>query len=392
MKDLGSVWLVARREIAVRGRSTGYRVGLGVTVLLVIVIAALPRLFGGGDSFTVGVAGAQSDRLAAALGAQAEARDDLEITVVPYDDEAAARAGVAAGEVEAAVVDNARLIVETTADDDLAVILDTAHRTVATEENLRAAGLDPGAVQQAMRTEALTEVSLSGAGEDAGPRRVIAMAIVVLLFVLLIQACSMVAMGVVEEKGSRIVEILLVAIRPMQLLAGKAIGLGVLGLLQIVLIAVAGLAAARLSGALPELPEGTYGVVALTILWFLLGYAFYAVMFAAVASLVSRQEELQGVLTPATMLLMASYFVAFTAVANPAGTLTHVLSIVPPFSSMIMPVRAAGVDVPLWETALALGLMALAVLGMLWLGGRIYRRAVLRTGARVRIREVLRAR
>ena len=392
MKDLGSVWLVARREISVRGRSTGYRVGLAVTVLLVIVVAALPRLFGGPDSFTVGLAGAQSDALAAALGAQAEARDDLEITVVRYGDEAEARAGVGAGEVEAAVVDNAKVIVETTLDGDLSVILDTAHRAVATEENLRAAGLDPGVVQQAMRTAALTEVSLSGAGEDTGPRRVIATAIVVLLFVLIIQACSMVAMGVVEEKGSRIVEILLVAIRPAQLLAGKAIGLGVLGLFQILLIAVAGLAAARLSGALPELPEGTYGVVAFTILWFLLGYAFYAVMFAAIASLVSRQEELQGVLTPATMLLMASYIVAFTAVADPAGTLTHVLSIVPPFSSMIMPVRAAGVEVPLWETGLALGLMVLAVLGMLWFGGRIYQRAVLRTGARVRVREVLRAR
>jgi len=233
VKDLGSVWLVARREISVRGRSTGYRVGLAVTVLLVIVVAALPRLFGGPDSFTVGLAGAQSDALAAALGAQAEARDDLEITVVRYGDEAEARAGVGAGEVEAAVVDNAKVIVETTLDGDLSVILDTAHRAVATEENLRAAGLDPGVVQQAMRTAALTEVSLSGAGEDTGPRRVIATAIVVLLFVLIIQACSMVAMGVVEEKGSRIVEILLVAIRPAQLLAGKAIGLGVLGLHRI---------------------------------------------------------------------------------------------------------------------------------------------------------------
>lgn len=392
MKNLGPVWLAARREIAVRGRSTGYRVGLGITLLLVVVLAALPRLLGGGgDTYTVGLAGAQSDGLAAALAAQAQASEDTEIKVTRYGDEAAARAGVAAGEVDAAVVDNAKVIVETTLDNDLSVILDIAHRAVATEENLRTAGLDPGAVQRALQVDALTEVALTPTAEDAGLRRVIATVIIVLLFVLIIQASSMVAMGVVEEKGSRIVEILLSAIRPGQLLAGKAIGLGVLGLLQILLIAVTGLTAAQLSGAVPELPEGTYQVVALTIVWFLLGYAFYAVMFASIASLVSRQEEVQGVLTPATMLLMASYVVAFLAVADPAGTLTHVLSIVPPFSSMIMPVRAAGVEVPLWETALALGLMVLATLVMLWFGGRIYRRAVLRTGARVRFREVLRA-
>lgn len=392
MNNLGPVWLAARREIAVRSRSTGYRVGLGITVLLVVVLVALPSLFDGGDSYRVGVAGAQGDQLATALTAQARPDEELEISVVRHADEAAARAAVTAGEVDAAVVDNAKVISESTLDDDLAVIIDIAHRSVATQENLRSAGLDPGVVERAMRTSELERITLSPTAEDAGLRRLIASAIVVLLFVLLIQACSMVAMGVVEEKGSRIVEILLASVRPWQLLAGKTIGLGVLGLLQIVLIAVVGLVGAQLSGAVPELPDGIYGLVAATILWFLLGYAFYAVMFAGIASLVSRQEELQGVLTPATMLLMVSYFVAFVATADPGGTLTRVLSMVPPFSAMIMPVRSAGVEVPLWESALALGLMVLAVAGMLWLGGRVYRRAVLRTGARVKYAEVLRGR
>ncbi|WP_405140597.1 ABC transporter permease [Sphaerisporangium sp. NBC_01403] len=387
---MNAIALVARREISVRGRTKGYRYGLIVTAVLVAVLAALPKLFGGGSDYTVGLVGAQADRLQAALTAQVTPGDDLTVKITRYADEAAARKAVADGDVEAAVVGNATVISKTVVDRGLSVILDTAHRTVATEENLTAAGLDPAKVGQALRVPPMKEVTLKGSGEDATVRSVIAMVIVVILFMLLIQICTWVAMGVVEEKGSRIVEILLTAVRPWQLLGGKVIGLGVLGLSQIVVIAGVGLAAAQVTGAVPNLPDGTYGVVASAIVWFLLGYAFYAAMFAAIASLVSRQEELSGVLTPATMLLMASYLIGFVAVQSPDGTLTHVLSLVPPFSAMVMPVRSAVIEVPLWETGLAMGLMVLAAAAVLYAGGRIYQRAVLRTGARVRWREALR--
>ncbi|MEV7967159.1 ABC transporter permease [Sphaerisporangium sp. NPDC088356] len=386
---MNAVALVARREISVRSRTKGYRYGLLVTAVLVAVLAALPKLMGGGTDYTVGLVGTQTDRLQAALTAQVQPGADLTIKVTRYAGEAAARKAVADGDVEAAVVENATVISKTVVGRGLSVILDTAHRMVATEENLTAAGLDPAKVGQAQQVRPMKEVTLNGSGEDATVRTVIAVTIVVILFMLLMQICTWVAMGVVEEKGSRIVEILLTAVRPWQLLAGKVIGLGVLGLSQILVIAAVGLVAAQVTGAVPELPDGTYGVVAGAIVWFLLGYAFYAAMYAAIASLVSRQEELSGVLTPATMLLMVSYLIGFLAVQSPDGTLTHVLSIVPPFSGMVMPVRAAVIEVPLWETGLAMGLMLLAAAVMLLAGGRIYQRAVLRTGARVRWREAL---
>ncbi|MEV6982235.1 ABC transporter permease [Sphaerisporangium sp. NPDC051017] len=386
---MNAVTLVARREIAVRGRTKGFRIGLLVTAVLVVVLAALPKLIGGGSDYDVGLAGRQADRLQAALAGQAAQATDVTVKVTRYADEAAARKGVEDGDVEAAVVDNTTVISKTVVGDSLAVLLDTAHRVVATEANLTAAGLDPAKVGQAQQVAPMKTVSLNGTGEDATIRRVLAMVIVVILFMLLIQVCTWVAMGVVEEKGSRIVEILLTAVRPWQLLAGKVIGLGVLGLSQVIVIAAVGLVAAQVTGAVPELPEGTYGVVAGAVVWFLLGYVFYAAMFAAIASLVSRQEELSGVLTPATMLLMASYLVGFVAAGAPDSTLTQVLSIVPPFSAMVMPVRSAVLDVPLWETGLAAGLMIVAAVAVLLLGGRIYQRAVLRTGARVKWREAL---
>ncbi|GAA3825493.1 ABC transporter permease [Sphaerisporangium flaviroseum] len=386
---MNAVALVARREINVRSRTKGYRYGLLVTAVLVAVLAALPKLLGGGSDYTVGLVGQHADRLQAALTAQAAHETDLNLEIKRYPDEAAARKAVADGDVEAVIAENATVISKTVVGSGLSVFLDTAHRMVATEVNLASAGLDPAKVGQAQQVPPMKEVTLNGSGEDATIRSAIAMTIVVILFMLLIQVCTWVAMGVVEEKGSRIVEILLTAVRPWQLLAGKTIGLGLLGLSQIVVIAVVGLAAAQITGAVPRLPDGTYGVVASAIVWFLLGYAFYSAMFAAIASLVTRQEELSGVLTPATMLLMASYLIGFVAVQSPDSTLTHVLSIVPPFSAMVMPVRSAVIDVPLWETGLAMGLMLLAAVVVLLIGGRIYERAVLRTGARVRLREAL---
>ncbi len=385
------IWLVAKREITVRARTRAFRYGLLTTVVLVAVVAFLPKIFGGGSDYSIGLVGQHSEAVQAALVARDAQQEDLTVTIKTYPQESAARTAVAAGDVDAAVVDNARVIAKTVPGQNLSVLLDDVHRAVATQQNLAASGLDPAVVERALRVTPLTTVSLNGDSADAGLRAGIAMVIVVLLFLLLAQTASMLAMGVVEEKGSRIVEILLASLRPWQLLAGKTIGLGVLGLIQIVAIAIIGLVVAQASGSIADLPEGTYGVVLRAIMWFVLGYAFYAVLYAAIASLVSRQEEVGAVVTPATLLMMAGYFMSFIAAQNPDQALARVLSMVPPFSAMIMPVRSAVIEVPLWQTALAIALMLIAIAGVLWAGGIVYARAVLRTGARVKLREVFSA-
>jgi ABC-2 type transport system permease protein len=385
------IWLVAKREITVRARTKAFRYGLLFTVVLVGVVSFLPKIFGGGSDYTIGLVGQQSDAVQAALVARDTQQDDLTVKIKTYPQESAARAAVAAGDVDAAVVDNARVIAKTVPSQNLSVLLDDVHRAVTTQQNLTTSGLDPAAVERALQVTPLANVSLNGDSADAGARAGIAMVIVVLLFLLLAQTASMLAMGVVEEKGSRIVEILLASLRPWQLLAGKTIGLGVLGLLQIVAIAIIGLLVGQSSGTISDLPDGTYAVVGRAVMWFVLGYAFYAVLYAAIASLVSRQEEVGAVVTPATLLMMAGYFMSFIAAQNPDQTLARVLSMVPPFSAMIMPVRSAVIELPLWDTALAIVLMLIATAGVMWVGGRVYARAVLRTGARVKLREVLSA-
>lgn len=199
-----------------------------------------------------------------------------------------------------------------------------------------------------------------------------------------------VAFGVVEEKSSRVVELLLATLRPWQLLAGKILGIGALALGQLVVVTGTGLGAALLTGAV-HIPSDGYGIIAQVFAWFVLGYAFFASAYAAAAALVSRQEELNNVTGPMTLVLMASYFLAIFVSQSPKGTRAHVASLVPPFSAMTMPARAAAGLVPGWEVVLAVVLMLVATAVLVRLSGRVYAGAVLRTGARVKVGEALRA-
>ncbi|GAA2989253.1 ABC transporter permease [Streptosporangium longisporum] len=384
---MNGLWLVARREIVTRARTKAFVISLVVSAVLVAAVAYLPTLFSGPDSYTVGLAGTQSQALRPALTGTAE---DMKITVRDLPDEKAARAALTTGDLDAAVVDGRRVLADGEVDRELGLLLENANKTVQTQRQLADAGLDPAKVTQAMQVAPLEQVSVGADARYAGVRTGIASLLVMVLFFLLIYSSMYVAMGVVEEKGSRIVEILLTSVRPWQLLGGKIVGLGALALANLVVIIVAGLGAAAATGLAADLPPGMTGIVLSALFWFVLGYAFFAALAAALGSLVSRQEDANSVLTPMTMLMMVTYLVAYYAAVQPNGPVARILSLVPPFSSMVMPVRMAGGQVLAWEIAVAAVLMLLATVGTLMLGARIYRRAVLRTGGRVKLSEAMR--
>ncbi|MGI8694939.1 MAG: ABC transporter permease [Geodermatophilaceae bacterium] len=123
--------------------------------------------------------------------------------------------------------------------------------------------------------------------------------------------------------------------------------------------------------------------------WFVLGYAFYAAVFAAGAALVSRQEDLQSVLLPMIIVLVAAFVVAIQAAQNPDGLLARITSLVPALSPMVMPVRSAGGGVAWWEIVVAVVLMLAAIALVIRLAGRIYAGALLRTGGKVKVKEAL---
>jgi ABC-2 type transport system permease protein len=194
---------------------------------------------------------------------------------------------------------------------------------------------------------------------------------------------------VVEEKATRIMEILLATIQPSRLLAGKVIGIGLVGLLQLTIVGAAALVAVHVTNvaAIPAL-----GVASILgdIFWFLLGFLFYATAYAAVASLVSRQEEIQSAVAPIGILQIAGYLLVYAALPNPSGPLATVCSLLPPFTPILMAVRMASSDVPFWQVGLAVALTVASIIGLTWLAGRMYTNAAMRIGARVRFMDAFR--
>jgi ABC-2 type transport system permease protein len=388
-RRLGSaalVRLVAGREISARVRDKNFIISSVVIVLVLVGILGLQVALNSGDDTTrIGVVGSEA-ALSEALEAQGEALG-IDVEVVDLDDESAGRAALEDGEVQGVLLGGAgepELMVEQSADGPLLAVVQGAVSQLSVGEQLAEAGITGLQVPE-------VEVQALDPDADAdGQRVVIAIVGVGVLYSLLILFGQFVAQGVVEEKSSRVVELLLATMRPWQLLAGKILGLGVLGLAQIVVIAALGVGGA-LAFDLVDIPGELVGTAVSVVAWFVLGYAFYAAIFAVAASLVSRQEDLGTVLTPTTLVLLGGFIVGLQAAADPGGTLAMVTSYVPGLSPLVMPVRQAAGEVTAWEVGLAVALMLVAIALVVRLGGRVYAGALLSTGGRTRIREAMTA-
>jgi ABC-2 type transport system permease protein len=385
----GMVPLVLRREITTRVRERSFLISTVVTLIIVAAVVVVPSLFNSNsDDVTVGLVG-DAATVQPALE-QAARLQGATLTVKRYGDEAAGRAAVDSGDVDALFLGADRVLVDSELSGKTEQVVQTAYRQAAGAARLTAAGIDAAAVSRALDVPPLAVTALDPPDPDADARRNAAFFGVLLLYFQLIGYGVWVALGVVEEKSSRVVELLLATLRPWQLLAGKVLGIGLLGLGQLVLTGLVGIAAGLATGAI-DVPSGILGVAGQVLVWFLLGFAFYACLYAALAALVSRQEEVQNVTAPLSILLVGSFFIAITAQNSPDSGLARVTSIVPPFSTMVMPIRWASGTVPLWEVGVSMLLMVIAVVLLIRVAGRIYAGAVLRSGPRVRIREALAA-
>ncbi|MGY1711470.1 ABC transporter permease [Geodermatophilus sp. SYSU D00758] len=379
------VRMVAGREVSSRIRDKNFLISSVVIVLLLIGVMAFQVVVNSGsDTSRLGVVDG-TEGVGPAVQAQGEAVG-LDVELVDLPDEGAARAALEAEEVDAVLLDGGAAPELLLADRDptLEAVVGSAVAEVAVTGQLVEAGVDLQAVPQ------LGITTLEGDDEADGQRVVVAIIGVAVLYGLLILFAQFVAQGVVEEKASRVVELLLATMRPWQLLAGKILGLGLLGLAQIVLIAVVGVTGA-LAFDVVSVPGELVSTVVTVVAWFVLGYGFYASVFAVAASLVSRQEDLGSVLTPTTILLVAGFVVAIQAAGDPSSTLATVTSYVPGLSPLVMPVRQAAGEVAVWEVALSVLVMLAAIAVVVRVGGRVYAGALLRTTGRTKLREALRA-
>ncbi len=285
------------------------------------------------------------------------------------------------------------MLVERSADPTVLGLVSDAVRAYTLDTQVSALGGDPAAVSTALAAAVptVTAANPPSAAVD-GAEFLVAMVMIALLFGALIGTGSMISMGVVEEKTSRVVEILLSTIRPSQLLAGKILGVGIYGLFQVLVLGAAGAGGAIVLGAGDLLQISLGASFVWLIVWFLLGYALFALLFGGFAALVSRQEDIGSVTTPLIMLLLVPFYATMFLVPNdPESTVVRVLSIVPFFSPFMLPVRAALGALQGWEMALGLAVTVAVIPALVWLAGRVYRRGVLHTGGKLALREALRS-
>lgn len=400
MRGFRTAVVVASREIKERSRSKAYRITSILTLLIVLAIIVVPSLFGSStDRHTIGAVGdgnAEIIEAAEAIGnANVEEGEDpaVELTLETYADVSSGETAVRDGEVEALLVDGEKIITKSAGGFGSSSVVDLLQRGASTIRLEGLAAQDPEAAAQVVEiltNDALESVTLSGDDTDRQSEGVIAYAGMLMLYIAILVYGTWILSGVTEEKTNRVVEVLLASVKPWQLLAGKIIGIGSLGLAQFGLTIIVAAVAIQATGTLdvPELPVAS---VVNLILWFALGFLVYAVLFAAAGSLASRMEDAQSTSLPITMLAIAAFFLSVITLDNPDGPVAVVGAFVPLTAPFVVPVRVALDAIPVWQYIVSIAIAAGSIVGLLLLAGRVYAGGLLQYGGRIRLRQAWRS-
>ncbi|MEA2181263.1 MAG: type transport system permease protein [Solirubrobacteraceae bacterium] len=376
MRPRHAAALVARREIVERIRDRSLLISTAVTLAILAAILLIPPLIGigGTTTYKVAVAGPQAKQVARA--AQRDAKTfDAKIEIVQVADERAVRKAVDAEKADAGLSGDARaIVVRKKLDDKLGNALQEGSRQL----RLQAQPPPPLPVHTLL------------ASDNSDDLQTITFVAVLLLYFQLVGYGYWLASGIVEEKASRIVEVLLATIRARELLAGKIVGIGIVGFMQLLVIGV-GATALGVATDQVSLTGDTARAVGVVLAWFVLGYAFYACLFAVAGALVPRQEDIQNTTTPLSIVLFGSFMLSFAAIDDPGGGLATALTFIPPTAPMIAPVRLIAGEMPVEQIVVSVAVLLAGTAALVAIAARIYSNAVLRTGTRVKLLEAWRS-
>jgi ABC-2 type transport system permease protein len=388
--------VVAARDFSVRLRDKGFVISTAIT-LTVLSVFILLRAYGGAGpgSFELGFVG---DRAVADRVAAIAETGGVEVSVVGFGDRTQADAALRDGRVDAVVEGDLDAVREGTATlrvlrgppELLDQLVQAAALGLRIEAAMSEAGIGDATVEELGDQHPIDAAPLLEPDPNRDSKAAVAFVAVLLLYGQLFGYGVWVATGVIEEKSSRVVEVLLSAIRARQLMAGKIAGIGALGLMQLIFIAAFALTLAGVTGAI-DLPAESFSAAALTVGWFVLGFAFYASLFAVAGALVSRMEELQNAIVPINLLVFASFLISIGALQDPDSTLATVASLLPISSALAMPVRMVLGSATAWQILAALAIVIGSTAFLIPLAGRVYAGAVLRTGAKVKLRDAWRS-
>ena len=374
--------IVMRREILVKITDKGFVLGTLFTVAILAAWLGWNAYQAERTSEYAVVTTAADAPMAEALAASATEIDDkVVVTSEVVADEAAAEAAVRAEEADGWLHREGDGWTLTTVSGEGALlgVTEQVVRAVTIDEQARALGttateLEAGSV--------VTSQFLVGDAERAGLAQAVGFVMAFLFYLSALVFGMQIASSVVEEKQSRIVEIIATSIPVRHLLAGKVLGNTVLAILQILLYAGVGLI------GLSFTPYGSFvtaisGPVAWFLVFFAAGFVALACLWAVAGALASRTEDLQSTTTPLTFLVMGVFFSSFLL----DGTAKVVASFIPPISGVLMPIRILEGDVPVWQPIVALAVMLVFALGTIIVGERLYRRSLLQNQGRVSLKQ-----
>ena len=385
--DRGTWLVVARRDFRVRLRDKGFAISTAITVA-VLSVFILIRAYGGAGTptFDLGVVGDTSTGSGAvSVGHQ----QGVVVRLHVYATRAQAERALLDGTVDG-VLDGDRL----TGKNAVPPQLQSAVEAAAVGERIRgalsSAGVPGDQIAKALDPSPIAIDTLRPPDPHRESNAAVAFIGVLLLYGQLFGYGVWVATGVIEEKASRVVEILLATISPRQLLAGKVAGIGALGLIQLACIAGFAITLATVTHAI-SIPASALGAAALVLGWFVLGFAFYAGLFAVSGALVSRMEELQNAMVPINIIILVSFFISIGSLQDPNSPVAVIASLVPFSSALAMPVRIVLGAATGFQIAASVAILVGSTALLVPLAGRLYAGAVLRTGSRVKLRDAWRA-
>ena len=394
MSTATAIRLVAMREIRERLRSRVFRVSTIIGAAVICALIVIPTLNQDKvKTYDVGLVGVSDPVIVAAvqnvgpaIGAQ------VHVHVVADADTATRR--VRSGRLDMALIDGQRVVINDPLNRSRVStrlkLVTAVSEAARLQTALTDAGLTPEQAAAAISHPPLPVNALGHQKQDSNDEFTNFVGVVA-IFIFFQQYGSWILVGVAEEKSSRIAEVLLAAVRPRQLVAGKILGIGIVGMAQALFVAVAAIVASRVVGS--DVLRGTQALAAVgAVGWFVLGFALYGWAFAAAGSLVSRQSEAQAAGFPIMIPIFAGYFATISSLgqAEPT-TFLRVLAFLPPTAPLCMPTLISAGAVAPWQVGLTiLGVIASAYV-MARVASAIYSSAILRTGKRIKWLEALRS-
>jgi ABC-2 type transport system permease protein len=392
------LWLVTARELRERSRTRGFLISSLITLIVIAAAIVIPSVIGGdADVHKIGVVGEGNAAIleAASEFARAEVADDPDrdpdtFEPVQFPSRDAAATALGAGEIEVVLLDGSTALIasEGFGGAPLVDTLQEAAGAVRLQE-LVAANEEVVSLIEILSNDPLDVTTIAGEDSAAAERGTVAYGGLILMYIAVLSYGNAALTGVTEEKSNRVVEVLLTTLRPWQLLGGKVLGIGLLGLAQFAATVTVAFVALKATNAL-DLPDLDASTVTVLVLWFVLGFAVFSVLYAAAGALASRPEEAQSASLPMTMIAVIAFFLSFAVLGDPDSTISRVTTFIPFTAPFVVPIRSSLGALTWLEHVVAVAVTVAAIVLLVRVAARIYAGGLLRIGRRVRLREAWR--